>query len=439
MCRACWETPDDQGRRCLRSDGFSHVEGSQRNRVRGLNNAAASLAGGDPQGAVTQIDNARRAQHDLDCPRGDTVEQLTPVNGPSRDIPVASDDLDSLEGRMEQINRERGDAGLPLLRTQVVTEARPDESDPVMVWERGTARISGGSQDDLDALRFDGVHTEAAKFARTDQVLAATFAVTRIDSDGQFIPRSQGGADSTPARVLQYVEDAPDGELRCRYAPTPADMAQVQPLRRWAAKIQPTNDYLHAMQETVADDSLGPRDIGTAASAVAGFRRAAAEQSAYVAQQREAAMKVAAESDRLRAEAAARQAAVMEPSAGGAVASPTNPRMAASQSRWMGRPGDPLMAAARIEAIIPVGDDGRGVQRVRYVLRTQSGDVLSWLPSVPRRYQVGQALNLWGTVKGHTVFGGERQTEIFRCKSGLGYMAEDSEEFVARLRAEGKA
>lgn len=390
MCRACRETPDNQGRRCPRDDGFSVTEGDQRNRARGLNNAADALASGDAQAAVNQLENARRAQRTLDGVPAAPVGTPSPASGPHRDIEVSPSSIDSAKAQLDHINRERASRGQAPLVVDITRQSVPDSDDPIMSLEQGTVRVSGATQDELDQIRLAGVTDQAERRARTDAVLAATCAITRIESNGQYISRKAGGDESTPARVTQYVNDTPDGELRQRYAPTPEDEAKAQGVKKWARETKPTNDYIRAMRHALSEKNLGPRDVGTAASSVAGYNRAAAELAERNRQMQE----------RLLAEHAG--AGSDAPMSGG--------------SRWLNQPGDKIMVTGTVERVTLLHHESHWDPRHMYIVRTPDGDVVKWIPPKFTGFKQGDRVTLRGQVKGHTSYNGEKQTEMFYCK-----------------------
>ena len=393
MCRACRETPDNQGRRCPRDDGFSVTEGDQRNRARGLNNAAGALANGDPQAAVNQLENARRAQRSLDGVPAAPVGTPTPADGPHRDIEISPSGIDSAKAQLDHINRERADRGQAPLGVDITRQSVSDSSDPIMALEQATVRVSGATQSELDQLRLAGVTVDAERRVRTDAVLAAACAITRIESNGQYVSRKAGGEESTPARVAQYVNDGPGGQLRQRYAPTPEDESKAQGIKKWARETSPTNDYIRAMRHALSEKNLGPRDVGTAARAVAGYNRAAdalAERNRKMQEEMLAGQRPGVVQER-----------AAQPPSG---------------SRWLNQPGDKIMVTGTVEKAVPVHDQSHWYPRYLYIVRTPDGDAVKWLPSKFAGFRVGDRVTLRGQVKKHGEFNGERQTEMFYCK-----------------------
>lgn len=392
MCRACWETPDNQGRRCPRDDGFSVAEGEQRNRSRGLNNAADKLASGEVQAAVNQMENARRAQRSLDgvpaAPTGDPA----PAAGAHRDVIISPSSVDSAKAQLDQLNRDRATQGQPPLTVDITRQAVPDTADPIMSWEQATVRVSGATQEELDSLSLNGVTSDRERRVQTDAVLAATCAITRIESGGRYVSRKEGGEESTPARVAQYVHDDPDGPLRQQYVPAPVDEAKAKGVRKWARETKPTNDYIRAMRHSLAEKHLGLRDVGTAASSVAGYNRAADD--------------LAVQNKRRQDELLAQHAN------GGAGAS----QAGAGASRWLNQPGDKVMVTGTVEKVTEVYHESRWNPRHLYIVRSPDGDVVKWLPADFTGFNVGDQVTLRGQVKAHITYNGEKQTEMNYCK-----------------------
>lgn len=414
MCRACDETPDGHGRRCTRSDGFSAVEGEQRNRSRGLNNAADALAHGDTESAVNQLENARRAQRTLDGVPSAPIADPQPAAGPQRDLIISPSSVDSAREQFEQINRRRADQGKPPLTVEITRQNAPDTADPIMTWERATVRISGADQEDLDSLSLNSVGNDPERRAKTSAVLEATCAVTRIDSEGQYVSRAEAGPDSTPARVTQYIHDAPGGPLRQRYAPTDADQVRAKSIRTWGRATQPTNDYLRSMRHALGEESLGPRDVGTAASALSGYERAYADKSRAEQLQAEFLAKHGGGPPAEQAQGAQDGGGRM-----GAAGVGPDGRPPRSLSRWLNNVGDKIMVQGRVERSIEVAHANRYDTTYMYLIRSRDGDVVKWVPVNFIGFQEGDSVTLRGEVRGHVEFQGEKQTEMFYCTPTL--------------------
>lgn len=406
MCRACRETPDNQGRRCPRDDGFSVTEGDQRNRARGLNSAAEALARGEVQAAVNQLENARRAQRTLDGVPAAPAAAPTPVAGPYRDIEISPSSVDSAKAQLDQLNRARTGNGQQPLDVEITRQATPDPTDPIMSLESVTVRVSGATDEELGQLRLSSVTEGAERRVQTGAVLAAACAITRVESNFQYVSRKAGGEESTPARVAQYVNDDPDGPLRQRYAPTPTDESKAQGVMKWARETNPTNDYIRAMRHSLSEKNLSHRDVGTAASAVAGYNRAAEE--------------LAERNSKKQEELLAQHAGAGVGSSGGvAVADPGHYPRGAGSSRWLNQPGDKIMVTGTVERVTPIFHESHWYPRHLYIVRTPDGDVVKWLPSNFTGFNEGDNVTLRGQVKAHITFNGEKQTEMNYCTPEL--------------------
>lgn len=387
MCDACWETPDGNGRRCNRQNGFSPVESDQRNRSRGLNNAADALASGDPQRAANQLANATRAQHDIDsaptAPEGAPAETA----GPARDFTINPACLNSANIQLDAINRERAARGQEPLDIEVHSNVAADATDPVRGWETTTVRITGASQDELDRVRLTGMSSDPEMRIRTLSVLAAGRSIMKADSGDAFISRADGGPDSTPARVVAYVQDAPNGQMRQRYAPDESNVVSAKNVVRWAGQLTPTNEYTQAMQNALAREYITPREVGTASGALAGYQRHMREMTAHIANNASKQM-------------------------------PAPERMAPAPpaSRWLNAPGDKVRVTGRVEKRSVSNVPGHRYLSVLYVMRTKDGDRVKWITDDISLAE-GDDITLFGTVKGHGEFHGEKETEMYYTKA----------------------
>lgn len=401
MCKACSETPDGQGRRCQRSDGFTSVEGDQRSRSRGLNNAAAALADGDYQAAANQMEHARRAQLSLDGGTPAPEGTPDPAPAPHRDFIVSPSDLDSAVMQLENINRARELDGLPPLEVKTTTQRRKSEQDPIMVWERCIARVTGGTEEELAQLGFRNVGSNAERRVDKYKALEATAAIMRIESDGRFVPRAEGGDRSTAALLNQYIHDQPGGPLRTRYAPVQADQRRSSMLAIWAQNKVPTNDFERSMVKAVKATGIHPRDAGTAAAAYASYDRHMEQRAKE--KERQAAMS-----------AASAQTAPPTGTQRPARADRGTPSVAVQRSRWLGQVGDRIAGRAVVEVADPLhyeSHSGRGVGHL-YVFVTDEGDVMKWISPHDECVYVGDRVTVSGWVKAHNEYKGERQTEL---------------------------
>lgn len=387
MCRSCSETSNGQGRRCERSDGFTSTEGEQRSRSRGLNNAAVALADGDPQAAVNQLENARRAQMALDGGTPVTGDTPSPTGGAHRDFIVAPNDLDFATMQLTNINRERAAHGRAPLAVETTRQAKRSESDPIMVWERNVVRVSGATDDELSKLALGKVSSDAERRVDTSALMHATQAIMRVESDGKYVSRAEGGDRSTPALLQQYLADAPGGALRGRYEPTIADKRRGSTVRLMAKNGKATSDYETAMVAAHSGETVSVRDAGVAASAVAWVQR---RQDAFEAGKAPGGPPEAAQA----------------PSASGTAAS-----VASGRSHWLSSPDSWLTVTGRIEHVEPLYYEGQQGNYL-YVLRTPGGDSVKWIALKDEHLFAGGDVTLVGRVKAHSTFRGEKQTVV---------------------------
>lgn len=380
MCRACQDTPDGAPRRCNRSDGFSPVESEQRNRVRNLRSASEALAAGDPQAAANALAAAIAADRRLTGFNPVPVAEPSASEQPHLDVVLSPSEVDRFEAQFEALNRKRVAEGRGRLGVEVTRQRRPVEGDPVLAWEQATVRVTG-SREDIDRLGFSSnARTEPEKRAKTHEVLAAACAAVR-QSGGQYVPRSDAGEGSTPGLVDAYVADAPGGPARARLEPTEVDRAMAVDVRRWARQQDPSSEYVRALRHAVADEYVSMREVGTAASAVAGYLR-------Y------------------------RTAAATPRESGGSV---TPIRQRPRRSRWLARPGEKVFITGEVVRADPLRIRERLDPHFLYVFRTPDGDLVKWIASSTQGLEVGNFVSLRGTVKAHGEFGGERQTEMHYC------------------------
>lgn len=379
MCRACDETPDGAGRRCSRADGFSPVESDQRNRLRNLQNARDALGKGDAQGAANALAHSLSAQRALDGGPAIPVSDPSVTALPHRDFVVSPTDVDVAQARLAQVNAQRASQGRSPLVVEVTRQHRPTGTDPLTVWEQATIRVSG-PQDDLNGLNLGNVRTNAEKRVSTIGVLAAACASVR-QNGGTYVPRADGGGNSTPSQVDAYVADDPTGPWRATLAPNDDDYRLAREVRGWVRVQQPTSDYLRAVRHSVGEDYVSPRGVGTAASAV----------GLYLHRQGSAGP-------------------VGPAISGGAAAAPV------SRSRHFSKVGDKIVTPAEVTGVHRIMHASRPMPHYLYILRTPDGDMVRWMASETEGLEKGDQVTLWGTVKAHSEFKGEKQTEMFRCQ-----------------------
>lgn len=381
MCRACDETPDGVGRRCSREDGFSPVESDQRNRLRNLANARAALQAGDSQAASNALVHALAAQRSLDGGPAVPVSDPAVSAKPHRDFVISPSDVDLAQSHIAQINARRANTSKPPLVVEVTRQQHPAEPDPLAVWEQVTVRVSG-PRADLDELSLGRVRTNAEKRVSTMGVLAASCAAVRLN-DGRYLSRVDGGPNSTPGLVDAYVTDTPTGRWRTTLAPTPEDVAMAHQVRGWARVQPPTSDYIQAVRHSLAEEHLGMRSVGTAASAV----------GLYLSQK-------------------ARSGPVGPALPGGRTGQQTHQHT----SRHFSKVGDAVVTPAVVTKVVRVMHPDRPLPHYLYVMRTPDGDMVRWMASDTAGLEEGDQITLRGVVKGHSEFRGEKQTEMFRCE-----------------------
>lgn len=92
------------------------------------------------------------------------------------------------------------------------------------------------------------------------------------------------------------------------------------------------------------------------------------------------------------------------------------PRPSGHVSRWFGEEGESVTFRARVEAMHPIHHESRLRPHFLYIMRTHEGDLVRWMASRDAGMESGDDITLRGTVKAHSSFNGERQTEVFYCK-----------------------
>ena len=161
----------------------------------------------------------------------------------------------------------------------------------------------------------------------------------------------------------------------------------------WVRSQPPTGDYQAALRHALSTEYMSVREAGTAASALSGFTR-------Y--------------QERLKR---ARQNALAKKGDQQAHGGPAvySPRPAGS--RWLGQKNQKVSITARVEVAHPVRNDKSPYPRVLYIMRTPQGDLVRWFASEDQGMEPGDAVTIRGTIKDHSTFNGERQTEMWYCKA----------------------
>lgn len=400
MCRACGSTSDGQGRHCARPEGFSETESDRRNRGRNLDNAQEHLASGDPQAAANSMARAVAAHRTASgVSQGGPAQDPAKVSGPVVDFIVSPSDVPAAIARIERSNVEREKVGLNPLSIDTTRQYTPVDGDPIMVMESTTIRVYGGTQDELRKVSVGSVRSEPERKVDTNAVLQAASTAARLDG-GVYITREAGGNNSTPAQVIGCLSAAPRSERRNRLAPTHADKEMAGKVRMWIRSQQSTSDYNAALRHSVAEKYMSLRDVGMASSAVKGYlqHRVRVDQ-----------MRADYEAQKARDERAGASA----PRGDANPVYSTNPR----GSRWLAKPEDKVTVKARIERIVMV-DNAQGYQpRALHIMRTPDGDLVRWMASEPHGLMEGDTLTFQGTIKGHSTFNNEKQTEVWYCKN----------------------
>lgn len=379
MCESCDETPDGQGRRCSRPDGFTPQEADRRNRARNLANAREALANGDAQAAANSLARSVASQKSLDGGHRIPVQAPAEAIGPHRDFTISPSDLQTALARLEQVNVGREKVGSARLAPSITRDRQPTE-DPIMVTEVVNVRIMGASEEELSALSLGNVRSDPERKVNTFEVLAVAHAATRRNG-GVYVPKRMG-ENSVPSLVDAYVADHPGGPFRTSLAPSDDDRRMAVQTRMWVRTLQPTSDYNAALRHSVSDDYMSLRESGTASSAIAGFQE-----------------------HQKRVEA--NKQALSTP---GAVISPRP-----QGSRWLARVEDKVTVVAHVDRVVPMYHPKRMDPHFLYVMRTPEGDLVRWVASSDKGLEEGDDVTVQGTIKAHSVFNGERQTELWYC------------------------
>lgn len=381
MCKACDETPDGQGRRCGRPDGFSETEADHRNRTRNLANAQSHLTSGDAQSAANSLARAAAAHRGaVGAQVGGPVQAPAEAEGPHRDFAVSPSDTPTAIARIEMVNQDRAKVGLPPIQVDVSRSYQADPSDPIFARESSTIRIQGASQEELDRISIGNVRSEPERKVKASAVMEAAVVAHRLNGK-VYVGRGKG-ENSVPDQVNRYIAEGPSGPLRERLAPTQADKDEAGRVRIWVRSQQPSSDYQAALRHALTTEYMSEREAGTAASAMSGFTR-------YQERLEEARQKALAKNGGQQA------------SGGPAVHSPRP-----AGSRWLGQKDQKVSVTARVEVAHPVYNDYSDYPRVLYIMRTPQGDLVRWFASEDQGMEPGDAVTVQGTIKDHSTFNG---------------------------------
>ena len=196
--------------------------------------------------------------------------------------------------------------------------------------------------------------------------------------------KNPDGPGSTASHVDYLLTPQRGGEAlslwlaaRAIHQPTDADRARGVAALAWARGLAGGSDYERNLRLIVDQPALGPKHMGLAASAIAGYDRATGQ-----------------------AVAAASKGSGSAHGAG---------------SAHLGAVGDKGVAFGKVTIErIHVIETNYGALHI-HSFRDAAGNVLVWKTS--KGYGVaGDVVELKGTIKAHTEFRGEKQTELSRCK-----------------------
>lgn len=310
---------------------------------------------------------------------------------PHCDFVVSPSATPTVFDRIEMMNQERNKAGLPPVQVNVTHSHQSDPDDPIFVMQSATIRVQGASQQELDRLNIGDVRTEPERKVKAEAVMSAAVVAHRLNGK-VYVPRGEG-ENSVPDQVNRFVAEGPNGPLRQRLAATQADKDEAGRVRIWVRSQHPTSDYQAALRHALSSEYVSVREVGTAASAMSGFTR-------YQERLEEARQKALAKNEG------------QQRSDGPAVHSPRP-----AGSRWLGQKEQKVSVTAYVELAHVVRNDKSPYPRVLYIMRTPQGDLVRWFASEDQGMETGDAVTVQGTIRDHSTFNGERQTEMWYCKA----------------------
>lgn len=348
-----------------------------RNRLRNLRNAREALVGGDPQAAANSLQQSLAAQRELDgVPVAPVADLATMADRPHRDFTVNPSHIDRAKALVAQENERRVKIGAEPFEIEVTRQHKPVADDDILVWEQATVRVIG-PQSEVSKFALPGMRNGAEKRVNTYAVLEAACASTRLNG-GQYVSR-QDGPDSTPGQVDAYIADGPGSAARVRLSPTAEDKKMAREVRIWT-RLQPaSNEYLKAVRNSVAEETMSLRDAGTASSAVSGFLKHKARLAA---------------------------------SANGSAA----PAAPGAGSKFLGRKDEEITLVANVTSVERIYDERRTFPGYVYLMRTPDGNLVRWKAASTAGLEIGDVITLSGKVKAHSMAGEERQTEVYYCR-----------------------
>ena len=208
------------------------------------------------------------------------------------------------------------------------------------------------------------------------EVMTWTASVTRLDG---FVSKKAAGEDkpSTSGIVTSMLSDPPTHPesrhkwlaARERFKPTPADEAKGKAVLAWAQSLAGGTDYELNVRLVASQPVIKASHIGTLASAIAGY-------------------------DREHGTAAVRAA-----------------RAAGGGSHWVGEIGKRLEWTLTVERIFDL--EGQYGMLHIHTMRDPAGNAIVW-KTTSKRLEPGETVSGKGTIKAHTEYKGEQQTEITR-------------------------
>lgn len=208
------------------------------------------------------------------------------------------------------------------------------------------------------------------------EVMTWTAAITRIDG---FVSKKSAGEDrpSTSGIVVEVAGDLPMHPqhrekvlaMRAKYKPTPADESKGRAVLAWARALPGATDYEQNVRLIAEQPVIKASHIGTLASAISGY-------------------------DREHGTAAARGV-----------------RVGGTASVWVGEIKQRLPWTLVVERIFDL-EGQYGILHI-HTMRDPAGNAIVW-KTTSKRLDVGETVTGNGTVKAHTEYKGEKQTEITR-------------------------
>ena len=281
--------------------------------------------------------------------------------GSIRQVLFVRSQIADIRSQVEEYNLRRAKVGRSQLAVNLVAQHVKDPRDDLITWERLVLRLIGDA-DAVAGIELRGL-TDDPKERRlsTSKVLAAAAAVVRLA--GYRYEARQSGADSTPAQMEAYVRDVPGGPARTRLDPTSRDEDLAAQARAWAARQEPTTEYMKSLQRILSGDLMDYREVPTAVSCFAGYLRELNTTT------------------------------------------PTRDR-----SRHLNRVGDKIRAETTVRLVQPIYHPQRTEPHWLHLLATDDGDIIKWISHVDTGLKPRDRIELFGRVAEHAYYRGEQQT-----------------------------